>query len=318
MPAAAIAYPIMLLGWPWAQQAPLTNPFKALAEFSHHTYPWKTLFDGQLYWTYDLPWTYLPTHIVLKLPELVLLMAALGAVIGLWRVVEASRGRRSIARSRGLGISLIAFSVVFPVAYAIAIGATLFDGMRHFLFVMAAIVFDRLLSMLRQFRWRYAAYGLLATYFAYHTSLMVRLHPDEYVYFNNFVGGVAGAKGRYQLDYWANSYAEAVNDLEERLRETYGDEFEGRKFSLFVCGPRVPATYYFPDNFQSTIRLQEADFVLLMSGFVPTESTDPCSRTIAGREFIRVERMDTTLSVVLDRRMVKVREQTLANAARLR
>ena len=38
----------------------------------------------------------------------------------------------------------------------------------------------------------------------------IRLHPYEYIYYNRFIGGVSGAQGRFELDYWATSYREAA------------------------------------------------------------------------------------------------------------
>ena len=38
---------------------------------------------------------------------------------------------------------------------------------------------------------------------------MVRNHPHEIVYFNAIAGGPRGALGRFELDYWAHSFAEA-------------------------------------------------------------------------------------------------------------
>src|SRR5437763_11444429 len=44
---------------------------------------------------------------------------------------------------------------------------------------------------------------------------------DQYVYYNAFVGGVDGAQRKFKLDYWANSYAEAVRGLETHLQSEY-------------------------------------------------------------------------------------------------
>jgi hypothetical protein len=45
---------------------------RLLAFFSHQQFPYSTLFDGRFVPAGDLPWDYLPTYIVLALPELVL------------------------------------------------------------------------------------------------------------------------------------------------------------------------------------------------------------------------------------------------------
>ncbi|HET7012055.1 MAG TPA: hypothetical protein VFI11_14865, partial [Anaerolineales bacterium] len=42
---------------------------------------------------------------------------------------------------------------------------------------------------------------------------IIRLHPYEYVYFNELVGGTHGAEGRFDLDYWCTSFREAVSVL---------------------------------------------------------------------------------------------------------
>ena len=41
----------------------------------------------------------------------------------------------------------------------------------------------------------------------------VKLYPYEYVYYNSFVGGPAGVRDRYELDYWRISLREAALDL---------------------------------------------------------------------------------------------------------
>ena len=331
LPALLVLYPVMLLGWPWAQQDPLLNPYRALTEFSHHVYPWKTLFAGGYYESDQLPWTYLPVHLLLKVPELVaaLFAAALAlAVVGFGRGLVAGRGERLARTLAALPAFLLGFAAIFPVVYAIAVRATLFDGMRHFLFVMppicivAAWGFQRLLDWIEARSWRSAVYAGFAAFALYHATVMVRLHPNEYVYYNALIGGTEGAEGLFKLDYWGNSYAEAVRGLVDRLREDYGDEFEARSFKVRICGPKAPASYYFPPNFETTAENDAADFVISMSAYAPAGIKTPeaeCGTALAGREIYRVERLEALLSLVIDRRDVKLataRAQVQADARR--
>src|SRR3954453_1402754 len=111
LPVTTVAFAVMLVFWPWAQQDPIANPLRALAFFSHESFPFNTLFDGRFVPANDLPWEYLPTYILLALPELllVLLVAALPlAAIGLTHSAEA-RQREAV-----LGKFLIGFAIVFP------------------------------------------------------------------------------------------------------------------------------------------------------------------------------------------------------------
>ena len=114
-------------------------------------------------------------------------------------------------------------------------------------------------------------------------------------HYNAFFGCVEGAQHKFKLDYWANSYSEAVQGLEDYLRTAYGADFEEREFTVAVCGPPISADYYFPPNFRFTRQLANADFFIAFT-------KDNCDRLLPGRSIYRVERMDALLSVVLDRR----------------
>lgn len=300
LPAAAIACAVMLMFWPWGQQDPLHNALAALTFFSHQSFPYKTLFDGRFIFATLLPWEYLPAHILLALPELVVALLLAAIVLAVVRLAQPGIARE---RVRLLGLGLIGFSILFPIGYAIAIKAVLFDGMRHFIFVLpliavaAALALDRTLDWLASFPYRRPIYAALGLYAALHVTTMVLLHPDQYVYYNAFVGGVDGAQRRFKLDYWANSYAEAVRGLEAYLQSEYGPDYQEREFTVAVCGPPNSAAYYFPRNFHYIPRRTDADFYIAFT-------KDNCDRALPGRPIYHVERMGALLSVVLDRRAI--------------
>jgi len=305
LPVGAIGFAVMLVFWPWAQRDPIGNPLRALDAFSHQSFPFDTLFDGRFIPASNLPWEYLPTYIALALPELILVLLIASVVLAAIGLAKHGVGLR---REAALGIFLLGFTIGFPVAYAIAIKAVLFDGMRHFIFVLppiavaAALAMDRVLSGLSRMPYRQAIYAAFGLYGGAHVTTMVLLHPDQYVYYNAFVGGVEGAQHSFKLDYWANSYAEAVRGLETYLQRQYGADFEKRRFTVAVCGPPASAIYYFPDNFRFTRQRDTADFFIAFT-------KDNCDRALAGREIYRVERMGALLSVVLDRRDIVAEER---------
>jgi hypothetical protein len=173
--------------------------------------------------------------------------------------------------------------------------------MRHFIFVLpliavvGAIVADRICTKVADFPYRWVIYAPLLIYSIGHVFIMTMLHPDQYVYYNSFVGGVEGAQKKFKLDYWANSYAEAAQGLRSYLYSKYGPNFEDQEFTVAVCGPPISANYYFPPNFRFTRRWAEADFFIAFT-------KDNCDRSLAGRPIYRVERMGVLLSIVLDRR----------------
>jgi hypothetical protein len=306
LPAVVSAYPVMLLFWPWAQADPIENPLRALAFFSHQTFPFRTLFAGRFVPASDLPWTYLPTYIALALPELVLVLLLCAPVLVGIAIV---RRWPNLRRESVLTHLVVGFGIMFPVAFAIAIKAVLLDGMRHFIFVLpliavaAALVADQTCARLARLPYRWPIYVLLLIYSISHVSIIVMLHPNQYVYYNAFVGGVGGAQRKFKLDYWANSYAEAVQGLENYLRVAYGTDFEDREFTVAVCGPPISADYYFPANFRFTRERADADFFIAFT-------KDNCDRSLPGRPIYRVERMGALLSVVLDRRGTLAEQRT--------
>jgi hypothetical protein len=314
LPVAGVAFAVMLVFWPWAQQDPIGHSLRALAFFSHETFPFDTLFDGRFVPAADLPWEYLPTYILLALPELVLVLLVAAAALAIAGLLRSARGQQ---RETVLGLFLLGFTIVFPVAYAIAIKAVLFDGMRHFIFVLppiavaAALVADRALTRLAAVPYRQPIYAALALYGVAHVATMALLHPDQYVYYNAFVGGVDGAQRKFKLDYWANSYAEAVHGLEDYLRREYGANFEEREFTVAVCGPPISARYYFPDNFRLLHQQNKAEFFIAFT-------KDNCDRSLPGKSIYQVERMGALLSVVIDRRDIvadqRVAKRPLARA----
>jgi hypothetical protein len=140
-----------------------------------------------------------------------------------------------LAASRAvLVVGVAAFG---PIGVLILQGSTLYDGIRHVLFVipMLAIVAARgLTSLLPLFR---RLPIVPATVGVAHTAVivvtLVMLHPLEYIAMNGLAGGVPGAYRRFDLDYWSMAVPEALRRLEHRM-DTEG-RFAGDPPRVLVC-----------------------------------------------------------------------------------
>jgi hypothetical protein len=187
--------------WPWAQASPLTRPFEALTRASAYDFDGPVVFDGLDLPASQLPWSYLPTWLLIATPPVVLA----GMVLSI------------VAPVRGWGWSRLALWSValFPLVLIVVRDSTVYDGMRHVLFVypplvvLAASGWTAVLTS--RFQWlRAGAVALLipgmATLLAFH----VRSSPNQVAYVNELVGGPRGALGRYELDYWGNCMLQAV------------------------------------------------------------------------------------------------------------
>jgi hypothetical protein len=96
---------------------------------------------------------------------------------------------------------------------------------------------------------------------------MVRLHPYQHAYFNRPAGGVAGAHGRYMLDYWGLSFKQAGEALRRVLAARGEAPAAGQPWKIAVCGPHPPAAIALGPNFEPTWEPRGADFALMLGEF---------------------------------------------------
>jgi hypothetical protein len=265
-----LGYAVMALVWPWGVAHPL-NPLQALQYFSRFfEEPWEELFGGAPIKVTEMPRSYLPMLLALKLPEMFAALALIGtggALIG--------AGRRDIAANRRAVLLLVALAGMLPIAVTVLLRPALYNGVRHFVFVLPPLAVLGGLGGTWLFAWlrRHGHLAAMAgaAMFVIGIALpvvdMVRLHPYEYTYFNRLAGGVAGARGRYMLDYWGLSLKQASHALAARIAELGLTKPTDRAWKLAVCGHhRSPQVELGPD-FETTWDPKGADFAMMLGEF---------------------------------------------------
>jgi 4-amino-4-deoxy-L-arabinose transferase-like glycosyltransferase len=198
--SAATAVVVALLFWPYLQTHPLTHGLELMQQTAAFGWERTVLFRGAQVPAHDLPRTYLPTWMLVSLPELY--------AVGLAGLVAL--------RKRTPELMAVAGAFALPVLAAVLLRPVLYDGWRHFLFVvpplavLAAVGLDAALDVKpRLVGWAAALLAAVASLAVVRD--MVALHPYQSVYFNRAVaGGLPGAAGRYDTDYWGASYKEAA------------------------------------------------------------------------------------------------------------
>lgn len=196
--------------WPFAQVDPLRNPISVLSEQSNFEI-WNgfVLYAGGHIRAADLPWHYLPVWIGVTIP----ILALLGFVL------FAALRTREFIKSRDLSLALILFSIFFPVLFIIARGSIVYDGWRHVLFiyaplaVLATLGWHKLFTSLKEKKLKLAALFVFLVLGVHPLLWMIRNHPNEYVYFNPLVGGIDGAFGKFETDYFGNCMRESAEWL---------------------------------------------------------------------------------------------------------
>jgi len=251
LPTALIALLVVYLSWPYLWDAPIARFVEVLTLMSHNPTTLKVLFYGNVYRAYELPLRYLPYLAGTTLTEPVwpLFIIGLGGVV--------FRFLKKKLEWQTLGI--VIFWFVFLVTYVLTIRPPMYDGYRHFLFILPPVfivtgfAFEMIFAGVRA-NWLRIIILFSILLIGLYGGL--KLHPYEYTYYNSFVGGTSGAEGSFETEYWLTCYKEAVEVF---------SEFAPKGATLITYREATIAAYYAPDNINIIpIRpLKTGDYLLL-------------------------------------------------------
>jgi hypothetical protein len=207
--ALALGWTLMVLPWPHTHADPVRRPLGAMFQAFAFPRVYPVLFEGREIPSDALPARYLAQYLAITTPPALSGLAVLG-------VVRWARGLRSSSpRERFFG-ALSIFWLVLPVLGFVAFRPNTYDGIRHFLFVLPALAVLAglgalaVLDGIRATRVRALAWPVALGLTCASIPSLVALHPYQASYFNLAVGGLAGAHGRYDTDYWGSCLRESV------------------------------------------------------------------------------------------------------------
>jgi hypothetical protein len=205
------------IAWPWAYAHPLAAPFRALAELGHFGWGGRVLFAGESYRGTDLPGDYVFRWFWMVLPPVILA----GLALSLLRLRDPQRAAQTIG---------LWSAVLFPILYVVGTHATLYDGVRHLLFVLPPIAILSASGWLAAYQTAPRTAGriviaLLLVGVVEPIAFQWHNHPNQTAYIQPLAGGPRAAYARYDLDYWGNCILEALDRINrtapgERVRVT--------------------------------------------------------------------------------------------------
>jgi len=295
LPGLVFGYLVMGLIWPWSIMEP-GNPFEALTYFSHFfEKPWKEMFDGAIVSVPDMPWSYLPTLFALQLPEVMLVLMG-GAVVSTFAMLP----RREVPARRKTILLMLTLAATLPLAIAMVKRPALYNGIRHFVFVippmavLGGVAFAWTMERLRANHRTWQPVVLATFCFGLALSLaeMIRLHPYQYTHFNHIAGTVRAADDRFMLDYWGLALKQASDELREQLVERQEVPPRNRKWKVAVCGPQRPAQVALGPDFTIGWDSNAADFAMTLGEFYCKGLTAPV--------MVEIKRDDVVFARVYD------------------
>ena len=189
--------------FPWLGSNLFTN-LKELLLNSHRYQEWNNLilFNGEFLTKDQRPWYYLFTWIYITTPVFIVGLL----IIGIARLKVLLKNPISLIMIIALFVNIFLYLIIQPVVY---------NGLRHFLFllppiaIVSACVFIDLLKTLKG-KLKQIVIFLVLFNSGLIVSSYIQLHPYEYIYFNELIGGLKGAQGKYETDYWGLVYKESA------------------------------------------------------------------------------------------------------------
>jgi tetratricopeptide (TPR) repeat protein len=265
--AASIAAVILSISlWPYALQDPLKNIIESYRVMAQFPETFRQTFEGKNEWSNLMPWYYLLKSMAISIPLIVL--AGLLIFIFFFKNVYNS--------GRALIHGFMIFTLLFPIAFVIFEDSNLYSSWRQFLFLYPGIIllsaagYNNLLNYIKTKYLLFAFAGAIAFLSFHPLKFMIENHPYWYLYYNQFVGGLKGAYGNYETDYYYVSQTEAaewlMGYLEEKKRS--GDIKVGASSSIewsFRKKPWIVASYFRYEERS----MHEWDYAIAVNRYIP-------------------------------------------------
>jgi branched-subunit amino acid ABC-type transport system permease component len=195
---------------------------------------------------------------------------------------------------------MLTLAATLPLAIAMVKRPALYNGIRHFVFVippmavLGGVAFGWAMERLRANHRTWQPVVLATFCFGLALSLaeMIRLHPYQYTFFNHIAGTVRGADDLFMLDYWGLALKQASDGLREQLDERQEEPPHGRKWKVAVCGPQRPAQVALGPDFTIGWDSHAADFAMTLGEFYCKGLTAPV--------MVEIKRDDVVFARVYD------------------
>lgn len=240
-----VAWLVMLLAWPYVQLDPFVRPFQVMDFMAHNPWDGRIQFFGKVLLAKRPPGTYLPVWLGITLPEFYHLGLAATCIAFVLKYLHPRD-----TRGRMRGVWLIVTAIILPIAVAIILHSTVYDGIRHFIFIiplLAVLISWGMIFVWRRILWNSLRWGVVLSFGVIVLVLvgdLIELHPYESIYFNRtFAGGLPAVAERFGSDYWGMAYKEGAAWLKDHNKivgmTNVGVPFMGKRLTYYFD----PETY---------------------------------------------------------------------------
>lgn len=229
-------------------------------------FPWnlQTLYLGKHYFGLEVPWHYYFVMIGVTTP----LMILFPFVFELLLILKTFLEKRIVDETKAVLLSWL----LIPLFIQSFSGTPKYDAIRHISMIIPSLILmtslgiadiAQLLNKLAP-KLKTIFFIVIFSGIAFIFIKDVKMHPYQIVYFNELVGGVKSAYGKFDLDYWGVSLKEAASWINKNLPR-------GSRIKIIP-----PSEYYFYVNRNdfSLVQTDEDYEVVIIKGMVRDYKND--------------------------------------------
>ena len=272
--------------WPYLWLFGFRGFLDALLKFSDFSWRNQVLFEGQLYNYNEVPARYLPKLMLLQITEPAIILIVTGFIVSLYLLYKK--------KISPLKISLLYAWFSLPLLYTILADTITYNNFRQYffilppLFILAGLALNEGLERIQNKIW-----GILAGVLLLAPAILalVQLHPYQYIYYNQFTGGMAGAYHQYELDYWYTSSKELMAYIDENI--TPGSR-------ILVFGNESRLTIYAENEYKfvSYNNIRQENYEVYEYAVIPTTDLKDLQYLQDELTVYQVERNGAVLAIV--------------------
>ncbi len=224
-----------LLLWPFGLESPVKNSwisYKAMAEFPTTL---RQIFEGRVYWSDQFPWYYLLKYMLISIPAII--------IAGLLMFFAFSM--KIMTSNKWIYIFFLIIAIFFPLAFIILKSSNVYGAWRHVIFIyppmviLSALGFNYILETYKKSLFQLFFLLIILVLCIHPVKFILKNHPYEYLYFNEITGGLKGAYGNYETDYYFHSIREASEWLINYIDENKLDD------KRLVIAMNFPESWFF-------------------------------------------------------------------------
>lgn len=303
-----IAYFFMIAFWPHTHANIFILPFKFVFEsFSTSQIGAPLgLLNGEFYFTKLTPKSYIVINLINKLPEFILY----SYLIFIFILFSRKKSFLVEFSSFNYKLIIIALIIIFPNLVLFINPYSIYDGIRHFLYIIPyiciipALVIYYLYISLNNLLNKIMLISILFMFLFFMFNFL-SLTPYHYTYLNIFSGKFVNAEKKFENDYWGISLKELINQIPNN------EEFlHKKKVTLASCGVSEGTLKYYLKKIKN-IRFNfvhpddKYDYIVLTNRVVWNEEgvknpkkAKTCYEKYIGKNILHVSRKNLALSAI--------------------